>query len=153
MGLTPPSRRGAQPTAWAGLPTGCTVVVDTAPWIYVLEGHPQFAPRFRGLFEAAARQELLLAITSVTLAEVLVGPLRAGQEALAQQFERLLRAWPVIALDADLAVQAARLRAQHGLKLADATQLAAALSINATALVTHDRDFAGITALRVVTGP
>jgi predicted nucleic acid-binding protein len=119
----------------------------------VLESHPEFGPRFRGLFEAAARGEVNLAISSITLCEVLVGPLRAGEEALGQQFERLLRAWPVVDFDADLAVQAARLRARHGLKLPDAAQLATALSIDAAALVTHDRDFAGITALRVVTGP
>ena len=37
---------------------GSTVLVDTAPWIYLLEDHPEFAPRFLGLFEAAQPAEL-----------------------------------------------------------------------------------------------
>ncbi len=45
------------------------------------------------------------------------------------------------ALDADLAVLAARLRIEHRLRLPDAIQLAAALSECCDALVTHDRDF------------
>jgi len=44
----------APPRLWAGLPQGASVLVDTAPWIYVLVSHPQFADRFVGLFEAAA---------------------------------------------------------------------------------------------------
>jgi predicted nucleic acid-binding protein len=131
---------------------GCTVLVDTAPWVYVLEDHPLLASRFTGLFAAAARGELQLALTAVTLAEVLTGTLRAGQEALAQRYERLLRTWPVVALDADLAAQVARLRSHHRLKLADAAQLAAALAIGAAALITHDRGFDGIDAVRVVMG-
>ena len=38
---------------WGSLTDGATLLVDTAPWIYVLEDHPVFAPRFTGLFEAA----------------------------------------------------------------------------------------------------
>ena len=49
-----------------------------------------------------------------------------------------------------LAEEAARLRARLGLKLPDAIQAASALAINADALVTHDRDFARVSALRVI---
>ena len=47
---------------------------------------------------------------------------------------------------------AAQLRAQHRLKLPDALQLATALEAGASAFVTHDRDFSGVTALPVLTG-
>jgi len=43
------------------------------------------------------------------------------------------------------------LRGKYGLKLPDAIQAASALSINADALVTHDRDFAKVRGLRVLT--
>jgi len=58
---------------WGGLSEGATVLVDTAPWIYLLEDHAEFAPRFVGLFEAADRGQIQLALSTVTLAEVLTG--------------------------------------------------------------------------------
>ena len=46
--------------------------------------------------------------------------------------------------------EAARLRASLELKLADAAQAASAVTINADALVTHDRDFSRLASLRVI---
>jgi len=67
------------------LPLGATVLLDTAPWIYLLEDHPTFAPKFTGLFEAAAAGEVELALSTIALAEVLTGPCKAGQTALAKR--------------------------------------------------------------------
>ena len=52
---------------WGGLAQGATVVVDTAPFIYVLESHSQFADQFVGLFEAAAAGDIHIALSSITL--------------------------------------------------------------------------------------
>lgn len=126
------------------LPPHATVVVDTAPVIYLLEGNQDFLPGFLPLFRAAERGELNILLTPVTLAEVLAGPLKARKEALAERYESALReglGWRVVDLDADLAARAARLRIRYRLKLPDAFQLAAALAHSAAALVTHDRDF------------
>jgi len=60
-----------------GLPANALVLVDTAPIIYVLEGHPRFARRFRPLFEAHEAEALQLAVTTVTIAEVMTGPEQA----------------------------------------------------------------------------
>ena len=60
-----------------GLPANALVLVDTAPIIYVLEGHPQLARRFRPLFEAHEAGALQLAITTVTITEVMTGPEQA----------------------------------------------------------------------------
>jgi predicted nucleic acid-binding protein len=126
------------------LPLHATVVMDTAPVIYLLDGHSEFLPKFLPLFRAAERGELNILITPVTLAEVLVGPLKARKEALAERYESALReglGWRVVDITAELASKAVRLRIRYGLKLPDAYQLAAALVHSATALVTHDRDF------------
>ena len=56
----------------------------------------------------------------------------------------------VVALNADIAANAARLRASLRLKLANAVQAASAISINADALVTPDRDFSRVRSLRVL---
>ena len=91
-----------------------------------------------------------MATTPVTLAEVLTGPLRVGEEALAKRYRAALEAWQMVDVTSDIAESAARLRGRYGLKLPDAIQLASALAINAHALVTHDRDFANVRGLRVL---
>ena len=137
---------------WAGLPKGATVMVDTAPFIYVLESHPQFSDTFVGMFEAAARGSLTLALSTITLAEVLTGPFRAGQTALAKRYEKALSQYRLVEVSAPIAALAAQLRAQYRLKLPDAIQLATALDIGATAFVTHDRDFSQVTGIDILMG-
>lgn len=134
----------------AALPAGALLLVDSAPIIYTLEGNARFAGRFAPMFERHAQGELVLAVTTITLAEVLAGPLRAGEEALARRYRAVLEAWQVIDLTSDIAESAARLRGTYGLKLPDAIQLASALAINAEALVTHDRDFGAVRGIRVL---
>ncbi|WP_396269605.1 type II toxin-antitoxin system VapC family toxin [Ideonella sp.] len=145
-------RSRSAPTVWGGLPPGSTVLVDTAPWIYLLQDHPDFAPRFAGLFEAAEAGTLRLALTPITLAEVLSGPHKAGQTALAARYEQALTQFEWVNLSPAIANLAAQLRARYGLKLPDALQLAAALDIGAAALVTHDRDFSKVEGLPVLYG-
>lgn len=126
------------------LPPHATVVLDTAPVIYMLERNEEHLPKFLPFFRAAERGEFNIVITPVTLAEVLGGPVKARKEALAERYESALRSglgWRVADLEADVASRAARLKARYGLKLPDAFQLACALTESAAALVTHDRDF------------
>lgn len=131
---------------------GDLVVVDTAPLIYLLEDHPFFAPRFTGLFEAFEAGQLRIAITTVTLAEVMVGPLRHDRQALASRYAKALASFEVTPLTAEIAFTAARLRATSHLKLPDAIQAATTLELEAKALVTHDRDFSGLRDLLVLSG-
>jgi len=139
-----------EPLDAGALPEGALVLVDTAPIIYTLEGNARFAKRFFALFARHAAGELQFAVTTVTIAEVLVGPLRAGEEALARRYRAALESWQVVDLSADIAESAARLRSAHTLKLPDAVQVASALAIGADALVTHDRDFAPVRGLRIL---
>jgi len=86
------------------------------------------------------------------LAEVLAGPSKAKQIALAKRYEKALNHYQVVPLSASIASMAAQLRAQYRLKFPDAVQLASALDIGAAALVTHDRDFSRVQGLPVLTG-
>lgn len=137
---------------WGGLQQGDLVVVDSAPLIYLLDGHPAFAPRFEGLFEAYEHGVVRIALSTIAVAEVLAGPFKHGQEALAKRYEKVLADFELVPVSQDIAVTAARLRAGTGLRLPDALQAATALEIGAVALVTHDRDFSRLTGLRVIVG-
>lgn len=139
-----------EPLDAASLPEGALLLVDSAPIIYILEGHAKFAARFAPMFQRHADGELMLAVTTVSIAEVLSGPLKAGEEALAKRFRAVMETWQVVEVSVDIAESAARLRGKYGMKLPDAIQIASALAINADALVTHDRDFASVTGMRIL---
>jgi predicted nucleic acid-binding protein len=139
-----------KPLAFGDLPEEALLLVDSPPVIYILEDHPHFGPRFAPLFAAHAAGRLRFALTTITVAEVLIGPLRAGDDALAQRYRAILESWRSVALSIDIAASAAQLRASLRLGLADAVQAANALAINAAALATHDRDFSRLRSLRII---
>jgi len=140
-----------EPLDLSGLPEHALLLLDSAPIIYFLEDHPKYGPRFQTLFEKHSAGEVRFAVTTITIAEVLAGPLSAGDESLVRQYRNVLESWQVVALDAEIAESAARVRASFRLKLADAVQVASALAVSADALVTHDRDFTNVRSLRVIT--
>ncbi len=134
------------------IPDGATVLVDTNPIIYLLEGNPLALP-FEPLFAAIDAGRIQALVTPVTLAEVVAGPLKAGKEMLAERYRQALCSgpgWSLREIDADIAMLAARLRLRHRLRLPDAIQVAIAIQAGCHALVTHDRDFAGVTDLLVL---
>ena len=131
------------------LPPRGRVLVDSAPIIHFLEGHRELAPRYAPFFECAEAGDYELVVTTVTLAEVLTGPLRAGNEALAQRYRSALTAppaWRLMDLTAAIAHRAARIRAGSRLRLPDAVQAATALETSCIGLVTCDRDFSSFDA-------
>ena len=138
------------PLEFADLPEAALLLVDSPPIIYILEDHPKMASRFRPLFEAHAAGRLRFAVTTITVTEVLTGPLLARDDALARRYRAILESWQTVPLDIDIVENAARLRASLRLKLADAVHAASALAINAAALVTYDRDFSRVRSLRVI---
>lgn len=137
----------------AGLPAHPVLVVDSAPIIYWLEGHARFAERFAEIFQAAEAGDAAIVISTVTLAEVLAGPIASNDELRTAQYREALTrglGWQVASLDAETAVEAARIRAAYRLRLPDAIQVATAIRVGAAALVTHDKALAQVRGLRVL---
>ena len=125
------------------LPRRGRVLVDSAPIIYYLEGHPVFGPRYADLFARAESGDHQWVISTVTLAEVLTGPWREGDERLVDDYRQTLTrppTWLVADLTVAVANRAARIRSQTRLRLPDAAILATALEMSCIALVSHDRD-------------
>jgi predicted nucleic acid-binding protein len=136
----------------SSIPDGASVLIDTNPIIYVLEGHP-LAADFEPLFAEIDSGRIHGVVTPVTLAEVVSGPLKAGKEALAERYRRVLTksaGFTLREIDAEIAVLAARLRNRYRLRLPDAFQLATAIQEGCHALVTHDRDFAGVNEMLIL---
>ena len=93
--------------AFANLPDGALLLVDSAPIIFFLEGHPKFGAFYRPLFEGHGSGRFRLAVTTVTLAEVLTGPLQSGDEVLAERYRTILESWIVVELSNDIAASSA----------------------------------------------
>lgn len=75
-----------------------------------LEGHSRFGPYFQPWFEIHAAGKVRLAVTTITVCEVLTGPFRSNDEATARRYRSVIDSWQLVDLDADIAESAARLR-------------------------------------------
>jgi predicted nucleic acid-binding protein len=97
----------------------------------------------------AERERHALAISTLTYAEILVGPLRAGGRAVGvvERFAAQLR---IIDLSPAVARLAAELRATRGLKLPNAVIVATGIRVEAAVIVTADARWKGLERVMVV---
>jgi predicted nucleic acid-binding protein len=116
------------------------VFFDTNLFIYLVETQNERFSRVKNLLErmSARRDELIT--STMTLAEVLVKPLAAGDTAWADQYEKLLDTPGVSVLPFDRACARAyaRLREDRTLKPPDAIQLACASNARCDLFITND---------------
>ena len=129
------------------------VALDTAAFIYFIEDHPRYAPLVAPLFADADRGVRLIVTSALTLLEVLVVPYRAGDLALAGQYEAILshsRGVRLVELDHTQLRAAAELRAAYRVRTPDALQVAAALTQRCSAFVTNDRAMPAVPGLRIL---
>jgi predicted nucleic acid-binding protein len=130
-----------------------TVALDTAPLIFYIEDHPTYGALLDPFFEAVKSGNIQLVTSAVTLIEVLVHPLKHGDEGLAQSYNDILLSSPNITtlpVTPMTAQTAAELRAEHGLKTPDAIHAATALHEKADAFLTNDRDFSKLHGIDIL---
>jgi predicted nucleic acid-binding protein len=128
------------------------VALDTCIFIYFLEDHPRFGGPLEELFRAIDRGVLPAVTSEITLLELLVAPLRQGDQSLADQYQDYLvggRGLLLRSLDRSLIRAAAQLRAARGVRVPDALQLAAGLAAGCRVFLTNDRRLPDIGTLRV----
>lgn len=129
------------------------ILLDTAPVIYLLEGSPLFGERARRLFRLCALRGIVYVTTPITLAECLVRLLLQGARETAILYEETLLSGEQIdfcPIDSETVREAARIRAEFGLQLADAFQVAVALKSGCDALLTNDSALSRVTGLRIL---
>ena len=136
------------------IPEGASIALDTAPFIYYIEGGSDYDDAVVSIFEDCVSVGRNPASTSViTLAEVLTGTYKAQRKDLRERYQDILcgsQNLDLISITPELAQRAAELRSKHGLKLPDAFQLASALAAGAQFLVTNDAHFRRVTELTVL---
>jgi predicted nucleic acid-binding protein len=138
---------------WIEALRGAIVGLDTAPLIYLIEENPAYLPTIKPFFEAIDRGDFEVITSTLTLAEVLVHPLRRGDHELADQYRHILlhaNHVATVSVSDAIAEEAAQLRARHGLRTPDAIQLATATRSGASAFLTNDTRLPALASLRML---
>src|SRR5207253_7631638 len=73
------------------LPGSGLVYLDANPIIYSVEKHPIYGPLLQPLWQAARLKTIEIVSSELVLMETLVGPLKAGDVALASAYELLFQ--------------------------------------------------------------
>ncbi len=117
------------------------VALDANVLIYVLDGHAEFGTRARAVVDAVDTGILAASLATVGQVEILAGPARTGDAARFERTADEIRSIGMtpVALTELIAEDAAWIRGQGGLALADAIHVASARAAGATALITNDR--------------
>lgn len=132
---------------------GQVVGLDTAPLIYFIEQNEAYLEVVRAFFQAMNQGEFQVVTSTLTLTEVLVHPLRAGNLELAQQYRDILfnqENLTILPIATEIAEFAAQLRATYNLRTPDAIQIATAINGSANFFLTNDARLPAITELTIV---
>lgn len=128
------------------------IALDSCIWIYHLENHPEYAALTRQVLEAVEGGSCQAVSSELTLLEILVRPLQKELQDVADEYELLLSSFPNFSLEPiskDIILQAAKIRACHGLRTPDAIVTATAIAAGASLLVTNDRHLSKVPGIQV----
>lgn len=134
------------------LPTRGSIYIDTSVAIYTIEGNPDYYSLLQPLWSKFYAREIQIISSELILMEVLVVPLRNGNNSLVADYEELLLSSQVqlIPISQSILRQAANLRARSNLKTPDAIHAATALSVSCNQFITNDQGFRNVPGLSVV---
>jgi predicted nucleic acid-binding protein len=102
---------------------------------------------------AVSARRLTGVVSSVALAEVIVRPIRIGDDTMGERYADAIRSIEnrhVVPVTIEIAVEAGFVRGRTSLTLADAIHLAMARQAGASAFVTNDRRLRSMPELAVI---
>ena len=96
------------------IPAGAFVALDTMALVYFMERNPKYLPSLRPVSQQIESSSVTAEMSIISLAEVMVGPLRHGNPELAQQHRDYLSSTDnlsILGISPSIAARAAELRA------------------------------------------
>jgi predicted nucleic acid-binding protein len=129
------------------------LALDSNLFIYLFEAGGAEARVFASILNEAESAGVSMIVSSLTLAEVSVGPATVHDDVMADRYAdaiRSIRGLDIVPLTADVAVDAGLLRGRSGCSQADAIHLATARQAGATAFITNDRRLRSLPKLMVI---
>ena len=124
------------------IPKGSRVLLDTVALIYFLEESERYSKKAEKIFGRIESGELQGVMANLVFAELLVPLYRSGDpQAAVGLSNRLInfRNLEVITLTTEISREAARLRADYGLRTPDAIHGATAIINQASGILTNDK--------------
>jgi predicted nucleic acid-binding protein len=114
---------------------------DSMLTIYLLEDHPQFAPRVLEILERTMKRNDLLFTSYVALGEILAGAAKSPQPEKTRQVKEVLNeiGFSFLPFDSGAVEPFSQLRARQKLKVADCIHLACAASVGIDLFLTGDK--------------
>lgn len=134
------------------LPAAGLVYIDASGLIYSLERMEPYRTLLEPMWLAAQDGNITIVSSPILVAEALVKPIRDGNKDIEAQYRELFASSAVRLLEATYEVfeDAARIRAETGLKTPDAIHAATAIRADCALFVTNDQDFRRVQGLPVV---
>lgn len=134
------------------LPTHGPVYLDANGFIYSVERVEPYRTLLEPMWRQARAGEFDVVSSDITMLETLVKPLREGDEVVETLLRSMFDAREVSLIPAtrELWEDAARIRANTGLKTPDALHAATALQAGCTLFISNDTDFRRVAGLSVV---
>ena len=129
------------------------VFIDTAPFIYLIEGSSDYAEAAKNYFTTRYAQNDPMVTSVITLAEYGVNPAKLEEPHLIDEFRRILYKLDIalVSVEVPHAVESYKLRAKYKfLKGMDALQLGIAASESCTAFLTNDLKLVKIEEMDVI---
>lgn len=129
------------------------IAIDSNILIYLFEGSGHDADRASEIIDAIASGVVRGSLATIGLSEVLTRPARLGHGSLLERYAEEIRSIEhlrLVALSAEIAIDAAWVRGGGGMRLPDAVHLASAVADGATAFITNDRRLRSTPRLEIV---
>ena len=124
------------------LGAGDIIFLDTAPFIYFFEQHPDHFLALEKLFDQLYEKGAVAITSIITYIELTTHPARLGEYQLIRKYRDYLTNSENISLfpiDMNIADTIVELRAQYRFKTPDAIQLGTAVACGADFILTNDR--------------
>lgn len=128
--------------------TGSRIYLDTCLVVYFVEEHPRYVSTLIKAMES--RVTTLFCISPLVILECLVVPLRERNQFLIERYEMFFQDYICLEINHGIFRNAARLRAEQGLKTPDALHLATARHYECAEFWTNDQRLCAMTNMRIV---
>jgi len=132
---------------------GQRICLDTAPIIYFIEEHETYRNIVRPVFVEIDSGNIEAITSTITLLEVLVHPLRTGNETLAEKYrEILLSSAGLITseISHEISEMASRLREKYSIRTPDAIQIAVGIQHGAANFLTNDPNLRKVSEIKIL---
>ncbi len=134
------------------LPSRGSIYLDTTAIIYSVERNEPYCTLLDPVWQQAEAGRLVVVCSELAVSETLVRPIREGNTDLESVFRSLFAAREMVLVPAtrQLWEDAARLRAETGLKTPDALHAATALRADCSLFITNDTGFRRVQRLPLI---